>query len=113
MDCIFCAIAAGQIPATKVYEDELVCAFLDNAPQAPVHILIVPREHIPSALEIDAGNSGVVAHIFEVAARVAKEQGVAEDGYRILTNIGKNGGQTVQHLHFHLLGGRGLSTQMG
>ena len=105
MDCIFCKIANGEIPATKVYEDETVVAFNDLEPQAPVHILIIPKMHIASADEINADNSAVVAHIFEVAAKVAKEKGLS-NGYRIVNNCGADGGQTVKHLHFHLMGGR-------
>ena len=105
MDCIFCKIACGDIPATKVYEDETVVAFNDLEPQAPTHILIIPKMHIASADEINEANSAVVAHIFEVAAKIAKEKGLS-NGYRIVNNCGADGGQTVKHLHFHLLGGR-------
>ena len=105
MDCIFCKIAGGDIPATKVYEDETVVAFNDLEPQAPTHILIIPKMHIASADEITAENSAVVAHIFEVAAKIAKEKGLS-NGYRIVNNCGADGGQTVKHLHFHLMGGR-------
>lgn len=105
MDCIFCKIACGDIPATKVYEDETVVAFNDLEPQAPTHILIIPKMHIASADEINEANSAVVAHIFEVAAKIAKEQGLS-NGYRIVNNCGADGGQTVKHLHFHLMGGR-------
>ena len=105
MDCIFCKIANGEIPTTKVYEDETVVAFNDLEPQAPVHVLIIPKMHIASADEINEDNSAVVAHIFEVAAKVAKEKGLT-NGYRIVNNCGDEGGQTVKHLHFHLMGGR-------
>ena len=105
MDCIFCKIACGDIPATKVYEDEIVVAFNDLEPQAPTHILIIPKMHIASADEINEANSAVVAHIFEVAAKIAKEKGLS-NGYRIVNNCGADGGQTVKHLHFHLMGGR-------
>lgn len=105
MDCIFCKIASGEIPATKVYEDETVVAFNDLEPQAPTHILIIPKMHIASADEINEANSSVVAHIFEVAAKIAKEKGLS-NGYRIVNNCGADGGQTVKHLHFHLMGGR-------
>ena len=105
MVCIFCKIASGEIPATKVYEDDTVVAFNDLEPQAPTHILIIPKMHIASADEITAENSAVVAHIFEVAAKIAKEQGLS-NGYRIVNNCGADGGQTVKHLHFHLMGGR-------
>ena len=104
MDCIFCKIAAGEIPAKKAYEDESVIAFYDLEPQAPVHILIIPKEHIASCAEITAENSAVVAHIFEVAAKLGKELGL-DNGYRIVNNCGADGGQTVHHLHFHFMGG--------
>lgn len=112
MDCLFCSIIAGDIPSNKVYEDERILAFRDIAPQAPVHILIIPKEHIAGAQEITVSNSAVVAHIFEVAAELARKEGL-KDGYRILTNVGKHGAQSVQHLHFHLVGGRQLSEQLG
>lgn len=112
MDCIFCKIIAGEIPSTKVYEDETVFAFKDINPMAPVHILIVPKEHIESVNGITAENSAVVAHIFEVAAKLAEEFGVAKDGYRVVTNCGANAGQSVFHLHFHLLGGMQLKLEM-
>lgn len=113
MDCLFCKIIAGEIPSKKAYEDELVYAFHDIDPQAPVHILIIPKMHIKSVNEITSENSSVVAHIFEVAAMLAKENGLAEDGYRIVTNIGEAGGQTVKHLHFHLMGGRNFTWPAG
>lgn len=113
MDCLFCKIVDGQIPSTKVYEDELVYAFLDIEPQAPTHIIIVPKQHISSANELTAENSAVVGRIFEVAARLAKEQGFAEKGYRIVNNCGEDGGQTVGHLHFHVLAGRNLGWPPG
>lgn len=105
MDCIFCKIANGEIPAKKAYEDEKVLAFYDLEPQAPVHILIIPKEHISSCAEITEENSGVIAHIFEVAAKLGKELGL-DNGYRIVNNCGKDGGQTVHHIHFHFMGGR-------
>ena len=108
MDCIFCKIANGEIPSSKVYEDELVYAFYDIEPQAPFHVLIIPKEHISSANEINEENASIVGHIFAVAAKIAKSEGIAEGGYRIVNNCGKDGGQTVGHLHFHVLGGRSL-----
>ena len=105
MDCLFCKIINGEIPSNKVYEDDTVFAFCDIAPQAPTHILIIPKEHIKSAAEIDESNSAVVAHIFEVAAKIAKQEGL-DDGFRIVNNCGDIAGQTVKHLHFHLMGGR-------
>lgn len=113
MDCLFCKIAAGEIPSTKVYEDELVYGFLDIEPQAPVHIILIPKEHIPSANALCSENCGVVGHIFAVAAKLAEEQGFSEKGYRIVNNCGEDGGQTVQHLHFHLLAGRNLGWPPG
>ena len=110
-NCLFCKIVAGEIPSTKVYEDETVLAFRDIAPQAPTHILVIPKVHIASVAEINADNSGVVAHIFEVIAKVAEAEGLA-DGYRVVSNCGDHAGQTVHHLHFHILGGRQLSLEM-
>lgn len=112
MDCLFCKIAAGEIPSKKVYEDEQVCAFYDIEPQAPVHVLLIPKTHIASAAEITAENSAVVAHIFEVAAQIAKELGL-DDGFRIVSNCGDSAGQTVKHLHFHLMGGRTFAWPAG
>lgn len=112
MDCIFCKIAAGEIPSTKAYEDDRVLAFYDLDPQAPVHILIIPKEHITSAADINEDNSALVAHIFEVAAKVANEKGLNGD-FRIVTNSGEGAGQSVKHLHFHLLGGRDFTWPPG
>lgn len=105
MDCLFCKIINGEIPSNKVYEDDQVFAFRDIEPQAPTHILIIPKQHIKSAAEIDESNSAVVAHIFEVAAKIAKQEGLV-DGFRIVNNCCDIAGQTVKHLHFHLMGGR-------
>lgn len=105
MDCLFCKIINGEIPSNKVYEDDQVFAFRDIEPQAPTHILIIPKQHIKSAAEIDESNSAVVAHIFEVAAKIAKQEGL-DEGFRIVNNCGDIAGQTVKHLHFHLMGGR-------
>lgn len=107
MDCLFCKIIAGEIPSKKVYEDEQVYAFEDIAPIAPIHYLIIPKTHISGASEITAENSAVVAHIFEVAAKIAAEKGIS-DGFRIITNCGDNAGQTVKHLHFHMIAGKKL-----
>ncbi len=111
MDCIFCKIIAGDIPYTKVYEDELVYAFRDINPQAPTHILVIPKAHIAGVCDITAENSAVVAHIFEVIPQIAKAEGL-EGGYRVVSNCGKDAGQTVFHLHFHILGGKELSLEM-
>ena len=110
-NCLFCKIIAGDIPSAKVYEDENVYAFRDIAPQAPVHILVVPKEHICCANAIDENNSYLVAKCFEAIAKIAKAEGL-EDGYRVINNCGENGGQTVMHLHFHILGGVKLGEKM-
>ncbi len=112
MDCVFCKIANGEIPSKKAYEDEKVLAFYDLEPQAPVHLLIIPKQHISSVAEITPQNSAVIAHIFEVAARLAEENNLAE-GFRMVANTGKDGGQSVPHLHFHLLGGRSMKWPPG
>ncbi len=112
MDCLFCKIIAGDIPSKKVYEDDLVYGFYDIDPQAPVHVLLIPKTHIASAAEITAENSAVVAHIFEVAAKLAGELGLSE-GFRLVTNCGDSAGQSVKHLHFHLLGGRDFTWPPG
>ncbi len=109
--CIFCKIIAGEIPSTKVYEDETVFAFRDINPQAPTHILVVPKAHIASVAEIGPENSAVVAHIFEVIAKIACQEGL-ENGYRVVSNCGPDARQSVHHLHFHILGGRELTEQM-
>lgn len=113
MDCLFCKIIEGTIPSKKVYEDDLVVAFYDIEPVAPVHILIVPKVHICCANAITEENSSVISHVYVVAAKIAKELGIADDGYRIINNCGENGGQTVKHIHFHLIGGRKLELSMG
>ena len=112
-DCLFCKIIEGTIPSTKVYEDDYVLAFRDIEPQAPEHIIIIPKQHMKSANDITAENSGVIAKIFEVAAKIAKDLGFAENGYRIVNNCGEDGGQTVGHIHFHLLAGRNLQWPPG
>ena len=111
MDCLFCKIVAGEIPSNKVYEDELVLAFRDIAPQAPTHILVIPKAHIGSVAEITPENSGIVAHIFEVIAKIAQAEGL-QNGYRVVSNCGDDAGQTVHHLHFHILGGKKLALEM-
>ncbi len=112
MDCLFCKIIAGDIPSSKVYEDEYCYAFKDINPQAPVHILVVPKTHICCADKIDADNSIYVAKIFEAIPVIAKQAGL-ENGYRIINNCGKDACQTVLHLHFHILGGKQLPENMG
>ena len=110
-NCLFCKIIAGDIPSTKVYEDETVLAFRDIAPMAPTHILVIPKAHIGSVAEITGDNSGVVAHIFEVIPAIAKAEGL-ENGYRVVSKCGDDAGQTVHHLHFHILGGKKLALEM-
>lgn len=111
MDCLFCSILEGKIPSNKVYEDERVYAFHDINPQAPVHVLVIPKVHIPSADAIGEENSAAVAAVFEAIPKIAKALGL-EKGYRIVTNIGEHGCQSVKHLHFHVLGGTQLSETM-
>lgn len=103
MDCIFCKIAAGEIPSKTVYEDDLCRAFYDIEPKAPVHVLVIPKAHLSGCRDITADNSAVVAHIFAVIPQIAKTLGI--DSYRVVTNNGPDAGQTVGHLHFHILGG--------
>ncbi len=111
MDCLFCKIIAGDIPSAKVYEDDMVYAFRDIAPMAPVHVLIVPKCHLASADEVNGDNSAYVSRIFEVIPRIAAAEGLT-NGYRVITNCGEHGCQSVKHLHFHLLGGKQLSAEM-
>ena len=111
MDCLFCSIINGDIPSKKAYEDDFVYAFHDIAPQAPVHVLVVPKTHIASADEIKESNSDAVKKIFEAIPKIAKELGL-ENGYRIVSNIGSDGCQSVKHIHFHILGGKKLSENM-
>ncbi len=112
MDCIFCKIANGEIPATKIYEDDAVVAFNDLEPQAPTHILVIPKAHISSATEVNEENSAVIAHIFEVIAKISKELDMT-NGFRVVNNCGDDGGQTVKHIHFHLMSGRKFTWPAG
>ena len=105
-DCLFCRIVAGDIPARIVVADEDVVAFLDVSPRAPIHILVMPRRHIASAAELTEADGPLLGRLFETSARIARDQGIAERGYRLCTNVGRDGGQTMDHLHFHLMGGR-------
>ena len=109
--CLFCKIIAGELPSTKVYEDETILAFRDIAPQAPTHVLVVPKVHIADCNGITAENSAVIAHIFEVIPEIAKAEGLV-NGYRVASNTGADSGQTVPHLHFHILGGKAMDLQM-
>ena len=113
MDCIFCQIIAGKVPSEIIYQDEEVAAFRDINPQAPVHLLIIPKKHIPSLTHLSEEELPLVGHMVDVANQLAKREGVAESGYRLVINCGKEGGQLVPHLHLHLLGGRGLSGTLG
>ena len=112
MDCLFCKIIAGEIPSKKVYEDEDVYAFYDINPVAPVHVIVVPKVHIDSVNAIDEENSDAIKHIFEAIPKIAEVLSVKEDGYRVITNIGENGGQTIKHLHFHIIGGTKLGEKL-
>lgn len=111
--CIFCEIAAGLRPSDIVYQDQRTIAFRDSNPQAPVHILVIPREHITGPLDANEHNEGVIGHLVAVAAQVARAEGLAEDGYRLVLNQGRDGGQSVFHIHLHVLGGRRLGWPPG
>lgn len=111
-DCLFCKIIAGEIPSTKVYEDEKVLAFRDINPMAPTHIIVVPKEHFSSANEIDEDAAAVIGHLFCVIPKIAAAEGIAESGYRIINNCGDDAGQTVKHIHFHILGGTKLPVEL-
>ena len=112
MDCIFCKIAAGEILSKKVYEDDIMFAFFDINPQAPIHVLVIPKTHIGSLDEINAVNSSIVTAIFEHIPEIAKKAGII-NGYRLISNCGSDACQTVKHLHFHILGGKKLPADMG
>ncbi|MDQ6847917.1 MAG: histidine triad nucleotide-binding protein [Candidatus Dormibacteraeota bacterium] len=112
-DCLFCSIAAGDIPATFVHQDEVVIAFRDINPQAPIHVLVVPRDHIVSAADLTAAQDPVWARLLHVSQLLATSEGIVQGGYRLVTNVGRDGGQTVAHLHLHLLGGRPMSWPPG
>ena len=112
-DCIFCKIINGDIPSAKVYEDDKILCFKDIAPMAPVHLLVIPKEHIQSANCITKENADIIAYIFTKIPEIAKAEGFADDGYRVITNHGKNARQSVQHIHFHILAGKELPENMG
>ena len=112
-DCLFCKIAAGQIPSNKQYEDETLLAFYDIDPQAPVHFLVIPKRHIASAAALTKEDAALLGHVFAVIAAQCKKFGIAENGYRVVTNVGRDGGQSVGHLHFHVLAGRSLAWPPG
>jgi histidine triad (HIT) family protein len=111
--CLFCKIVAGDIPATKAYEDSRTLAFADINPQAPVHLLVIPKRHIPSAHDLDVTDNELVGHLFQVIAKLARDHGVAKAGYRVVTNNGPAAGQSVPHLHYHLIGGRPMDWPPG
>ncbi|NMB13813.1 MAG: histidine triad nucleotide-binding protein [Gallicola sp.] len=113
MNCIFCEIVKGNIETDAIYEDDKIIAFNDQNPQAPVHFLVIPKEHISSANEINSANASIIGDIYAAVAKLAKEMGFAEDGYRIVNNCGNDGGQTVHHIHFHVLAGRSLQWPPG
>lgn len=113
MDCIFCKIAKGEIPSDKIYEDDKVLAFHDISKEAPVHFLVIPKAHIESINNINEENSNIISHIFTVINKIVKEIGISDTGYRIVNNCGKDGGQSVNHLHFHILGQRELKWPPG
>jgi histidine triad (HIT) family protein len=112
-DCLFCRIVLGEIPSTKVYEDDLVLAFRDIAPRSPTHILVIPKEHIASAADLTDGDGPLLGRLFAATAQIARDQGIAEAGYRLVSNVGRWGGQTVDHLHLHLMGGRAFEWPPG
>ena len=111
-DCIFCKIIKKEIPSEIVYEDEEILAFKDIAPKAPVHIVVIPKKHIEKITEIEKQDEAVIGRIYSAINQIAREQGIAEDGFRVIINCGENGGQEVKHIHFHLLGGTKLGMQI-
>ena len=111
--CLFCRIVAGELASTRVHEDDQIVAIRDIAPRAPTHILLMPRDHIASAADLTADDGPLLGRIFDVAAGIARAEGIADQGYRIVTNVGAWGGQTVDHLHFHLMGGRSMTWPPG
>jgi histidine triad (HIT) family protein len=112
-DCLFCRIVAGEVPSTKVHEDDQVVAIRDIAPRAPTHILLLSREHVASAADLGEQDAALLARLFAVGAELARGEGIADAGYRIVTNVGRWGGQSVDHLHFHLMGGRAFEWPPG
>jgi histidine triad (HIT) family protein len=112
-DCLFCRIVAGVVPSTRVHEDDLVIAIRDIAPRAPTHVLLMPRAHITSAADVTDADAPVIGRLFAAAAEIARSEGIAEAGYRLVSNVGRWGGQTVDHLHIHLMGGRSFDWPPG
>ena len=113
VDCIFCKIINGEIPSKKIYEDDKVYAFYDITPEAPVHFLVIPKEHIESANDLNDNNIDIVSHIFKVINKLVVELNISANGYRVVNNCGEDGGQSVKHIHFHVLGGRSLQWPPG
>ena len=111
-NCLFCKIIKGEIPSNKVYEDENILAFHDINPVAPVHVIVIPKIHIESANEITDENKSVISELFAIMPKIAEKLEIKEDGYRVITNIGENGGQTIKHLHFHIIGGTKLGEKL-
>ncbi len=111
-DCLFCKIMKGEIPCNKVYEDEEIFAFYDINPAAPIHILVIPKKHIASLAHLEKEDEAIVGRIYGVINQIAEEKGFKQDGYRVIVNCGKNGGQEIMHLHFHILGGRELGEKI-
>ena len=112
-DCLFCRIVRGEIPAAKVYEDDLVLAFRDIAPRSPIHILVIPKQHIASVADLTEEDAQLLGRLFAATARIARDEGIADAGYRLVSNVGRWGGQTVDHLHIHLMGGRAFEWPPG
>jgi len=111
-DCLFCKIIEGKIPSTKVYEDDKVLCFKDISPEAPVHVLVIPKKHISSLNELTLEDEEIIGHIFIIIGKIAKELGIAESGYRVVSNCNEDAGQTVPHVHFHVMGGKKLKISM-
>lgn len=111
-DCVFCKIIKGEIPSEKVYEDEEILAFKDIDPAAPIHILVIPKKHIENLLEVKEEDSYLIARIYQVINKIAREMGIEEDGFRVIVNCGKDAGQEVMHIHFHMLAGRKLGAKI-
>lgn len=112
-DCLFCRIVGGEIAATRLHEDDIVIAIRDVAPRAPTHLLVMPRRHVPSVADLTEGDAPLVGHLVAIAVELARAEGLEEGGYRIVANVGRDGGQTVPHLHLHLLGGRPMAWPPG
>ena len=112
-ECLFCRIALGEIPATVVYQDDVVVVFRDINPQAPTHVLLIPRKHVPSLSLLGPEDDQIIGYLVRIAAQIARSEGVAAGGYRLVANCGREAGQSVDHVHFHLLGGRGMNWPPG